>query len=372
MSIQKRNLSFFMTFSTSLVKWDQANILEREISPYIFLAEHFSQIFIFTYGNSKDYKYKDKLTSNIKVIIKPKFIPSRWYQYLAPLLHLPTIFRSHFLKTNQMHGAKTAIIAKFLNPFAKLIIRTGYTQSLFDAKENKNLSKIKRLEKIAYRFANHSLVTSLADKKYLIEEYKIPKNKISVIANYIDTDIFRPNLKITKLENRLIFVGRLSSQKNLPSLIKALSGLNLSLDLIGEGKQKEELKKLAESEKVSVNFFGTIPNFKLPEILNRYHIFILPSLYEGMPKTLLEAMSCNIACIATNVPGSREVIQNGKNGLLAETSSASLRENILKLINNLEFQKTLGENAREFILKNFSLKTQIQKELSIYQNLTKN
>ena len=210
------------------------------------------------------------------------------------------------------------------------------------------------------------------DKKYLIEEYKIPKNKISVIANYIDTDIFRPNLKITKLENRLIFVGRLSSQKNLPSLIKALSGLNLSLDLIGEGKQKEELKKLAESEKVSVNFFGTIPNFKLPEILNRYRIFILPSLYEGMPKTLLEAMSCNLACIATNVPGSREVIQNGKNGLLAETSSASLRENILKLINNLEFQKTLGENAREFILKNFSLKTQIQKELSIYQNLTKN
>jgi glycosyltransferase involved in cell wall biosynthesis len=135
---------------------------------------------------------------------------------------------------------------------------------------------------------------------------------------------------------------------------------------------KEKLENFAEEKKVAVNFLGTISNSSLPEILNRYEIFILPSLYEGMPKTLLEAMSCGLACIATNVPGSHEVVGNNYSGLLSETSPESLRKNIQELKNNRELQKKLGENARRFILENFSLSTQINKEINIYEKLVGN
>ncbi|MFA5173420.1 MAG: glycosyltransferase [Candidatus Paceibacterota bacterium] len=369
--LKKKNLVLFMTSGMNFKNWEKSGLLSREIASYNLLALRFKNIFIFTYGDKSELAYQKFLKPNIKIIYKNVRMPIRLYYWFAPFLHLPTILRSHFFKTNQMRGAKTALIAKFINPFAKLIIRTGYTQSLFDTKENKNIFKIKRLEKTAYRFSNHAFVTSLADKKYLIEEYKIPENKISVIANYIDTDIFKP-LNLNKYSDRLIFVGRLNEQKNLFSLIEALSGTNLSLDIVGSGKLKDKLENFAEEKNVSVNFLGIIPNNSLPETLNRYEIFILPSLYEGMPKTLLEAMSCGLACVATDVPGSREVISDNFNGLLSEISPESLREKIKELAVNAELQKKLGKNARRFVLENFSLSTQIDKEISIYKKLVRN
>jgi len=368
-SLKKYNLSLFLTEASSLFKLDKNGLLEREIAPLKILAQNFNKIFIFSYGRHSELNYQKNLPENILIKYRPLPIPSSFYKYLLPFFYLSIIRQSDFLRTNQIHGAIPALIAKYLNKKAKLIIRTGYTQSLFDKQAGLDNSQSLKLEKKAYQKCDIGLVTSKEDKEYLIKTHQIPETKIKVIANYIDTDIFKPDNQ-PKYFDRLIFIGRAGDpQKNISSLLKALHNTNLSLDIIGRPKNVENIQNQAKELNVSLNFLGIIPNQKIPKILNQYSIFILPSLYEGMPKSLLEAMSCSLACIATDVPGSREIITDKQNGLLTKTDSKSLKQAILKLISSYELQKTLGQNARQFVIENFSLKTQIQKEIGVYQNL---
>jgi len=368
-SLLSKNLSFFLTYNSSLSNWHKSGLLSREIAPYNELAKHLNKIYIFSYSDKKDLEFKYLLESNIKIITKPKIIPSRLYKFIAPFIHFKIIRKSHLLKTNQMSGAQTAIMAKLINPKAKLIIRTGYTVSLFNKQANQDNTLIKKLERNAYKKCDLALVTSKADKEYLLKNYPIKNNKIEVVTNYIDTKKFKPE-KINKYSHKIIFVGRaFDPQKNITSLIDALKKTDLELDIIGQDKNTTKLKDQAKTKNVTINFLGTTPNEKLPEILNQYKIFVLPSLYEGMPKALLEAMSCGLACIATNVAGNQEVIKNNENGLLCETSPQSLREAITKLINNNDLIEKLGRNARKYIVENFSLKEKIKNEIKIYENL---
>ena len=363
------NLAFFLSPGSSLSSWQKSGLLTRELAPLKIFASEFNKVFIFTYGRRSELIFQSSLPKNI--IIKPRHLPlpSRLYQYLLPFLHFPTIRRSHFLRTNQINGAVSALIAKRLNPKSKLIIRTGYTKSLFDSQAGLNNKPALKLESRAYAVCDLALVTSLADRDYLIKTHHLSPNKVHVVANYIDTDLFRP-LPLPKLLSRLLFIGRAGDpQKNILALIKALSDTDLALDIVGKTKNTATISATAAKYNVSLNWLGIIPNDNLPQLINRYSIFILPSLYEGMPKSLLEAMSCGLACVATDVPGSREVITDEENGLLTEPTFTSLRAKIILLQNNTTLQQKLGAAARGFVVQNFSLKTQIQKEISIYQNL---
>ena len=118
-----------------------------------------------------------------------------------------------------------------------------------------------------------------------------------------------------------------------------------------------------------MNLLGNIPNHKLPEILNQHELFILPSLWESMPKTLLEAMSCGLPVIGTATDGTREVIKHGKNGILCDTDSNSIREAIITLMGDEELKQRLGVNARKTIEERFSLEKLADKELELYWQL---
>ncbi len=113
-----------------------------------------------------------------------------------------------------------------------------------------------------------------------------------------------------------------------------------------------------------------VPNAEIPDILNQYAVYALPSRFEGMPKTLLEAMSCGLACVGTNVAGTKELITHGETGLLAELNEDSLREQITRLMKDAKLQHELGANARQFIINNYSLNEGIKKEIGVYQETT--
>jgi len=359
-----------MSKNGSLKKWNESGLLSRELAPYFKLAEEFKEIYIFSYGQAEDKKYQKILPQNIKILTRPFFLPFRFYKYLGPIWHFKSILKANILKTNQMRGAETALFAKTLNPKAKLVIRTGYTQSLFDSQAGQLNPYTLKLEAKAYQKCDLALVTSQGDREYLIKKYKISENKIKIIANYIDTDIFKPLPEISKYQDHLVFVGRVGDlQKNILNLLEALSGTGLTLDIIGSSKNNEKIARKAEIENISVNFLGNLPNEELSQVLNRYPIFILPSLYEGMPKSLLEAMACGLAVIATDVPGSREIVKPNQTGLLSDTSPESLEKNISRLFTDKDLRIKLGQAARNFVIQNFSLSTEIQKEISLYSKL---
>lgn len=368
------SLGFFFTLGVSLQTWDKAGILDREIKLYNILAGYFNKIYFFSYGNKKELSYSSRLAKNIKVIYKKFPAPDFIYSLLIPFLNYRLIKNCHLLKTNQMLGSWSAVLAKAL--FGnKLVVRTGFTWSKNYNQKKASIFKriimlntIRLLEKTAFFLSDLAIVTSHYDKRYLLTNYRLNGNKVRIIHNYIDTEIFKP-LNEKKYKNRIVFVGRIAVEKNLPMLIEAIKGSEICLDIIGIGPLQGDILKLARETKVRVNFLGVIPNNKLPVILNKYPVFVLPSLYEGHPKSLLEAMSCGLACIGSDVSGIDEVIDDSVNGILVKTDAESIRQGILKLLNDSKLREWLGQNARKKVIDEYSLEKIIEQELWVYGQL---
>ena len=166
--------------------------------------------------------------------------------------------------------------------------------------------------------------------------------------------IYNPVNCINKIncdsKNRIVTVGRLSKEKGHRFLIEAFAkvkDLSWDLSIVGDGKEMEALKDLANKLGISdrIIFHGHQKDFSLQ--LSEAQIFVLPSLAEGFPNALIEAMSLPLACISSNcIAGPNEIIQDGVNGLLVEPGNAeSLTSALNKLIENQDFRKQLALEA---------------------------
>ncbi|MCC7551068.1 MAG: glycosyltransferase family 4 protein [Methanobacterium sp.] len=356
------SLALFFTVGISLERWHHLGMIDREVTFYNELSKHFQRIYLFTYGNREDLKFSPYLRENIKIIPNERSLNPFLYSILIPFMHRKILKSVDVVKTNQMMGSWSAVLSRYLNKNV-LIVRTGYVLSLF---KNDWISRL--IERFAYRNADGIITSSLRGYDYIEEKYS-PKGLHYAIPNYVETERFRP-LNMNKDETSLCFVGRLTRQKNLFALIEALKGLPYSLNIIGTGELKEELEKFAEENDCNVHFMGNIANQDLPPVLNKHEIFILPSMYEGMPKTLLEAMSCALPVIGTNVEGIKEVITPGHDGILCGIDSDSISKAIVMLMEDDDLRIKLRKNARHTIIDKYSLKKVFQNELELIKKIS--
>jgi len=365
-----KKLALFFTLGISLEDWRDIGNLDREIKPYRKLADYFEKIFFFTYGGRNDLKFWELVPENIRIFPKKWNLSLLVYSIFLPIIYRKELEKVNFLKTNQMLGSWAAVLAKIIHK-KRLIVRCGYEWLSFLENQKKPLWKkvvAKFIEKIAYKNADKIILTSEKDKRFVIKNFKIYPEKIEVIPNYIDTNLFKP-LNLPKEKNSIIFVGRLEEQKNLFNLIEAIATLPVKLVIIGNGSLKEKLKNFAKEKNAEVEFKENVPNEKLPEELNKSEFFILPSFYEGCPKVLLEAMACGLPGIGTNVEGIKEIIQHKENGYLCKTDTESIRKAILEVLNDKNLQEKISQNARKTILERFSLEKILEKEIKLYQSL---
>ncbi|MEM4326173.1 MAG: glycosyltransferase family 4 protein [Candidatus Pacearchaeota archaeon] len=367
-------LILFFTYGVSLRTWAETGILDREIILYKKLIEKGLKISFITYGDESDYLYKHKL-GDIEIIPFYSFVkkPSnkiiRFIQsFFLPLILRDQINKSDIIKTNQMSSTWAPLIAKLLFK-KKLIVRCGFVWYRFKLKENPTfLLKLYLYltEWFSYHVADGIILTSYDDMQYITKKFRINNQaKIKIIPNYIDTETFRPFPGNTK-SRHLLYIGRLSKQKNLFNLLDSLKGSIYTLDIIGDGELKEKLKEYAIQNKVNVNFLGRFPNNKIPEILNQYEVFILPSFYEGNPKALLEAMSCGLAVIGTDVDGINNIVKHKENGFLCKNDSSSIRNAIDTIMGDEFLRQSIGAQAREFIINNCDIDKIVKKELNVY------
>ena len=143
----------------------------------------------------------------------------------------------------------------------------------------------------------------------------------------------------------------------------------MTLTLFGSGSQEKELKNYASLHRIRAVFRGNLANNQLPEELNRHEIFIFPSLYEGNPKALLEAMGCGLAVIGTNVRGINEIIRHKDNGYFCDPSAESIKKAIIEVQKDEALRKKMGINARKYILENCHLDKKIERELKIFKKV---
>lgn len=371
--LRDKTLAIFFTCGVSLKTWHDIGMIDREVAIYNELSKYFRRIYFFTYGGDEDLRFKSYLANNITVIPRKYISNNLLYSLLIPFIHRKILKKVDILKTNQMWGSWSAVLAKLIYRGKKLLVRTGYILSIDFARRNPKSKRkwlMKTIERIAYRLANVVITTSQANFEYVEKNYH-PHVTHILIPNYIETNVFRP-MNIEKEKGSICFIGRFTREKNLFALLEALKDLSYSLSIIGSGEQREQLEEFARKNQVKVTFLGNIPNHELPEILNRHELFILPSLWEGMPKTLLEAMSCGLPVIGTKINGTREVIEHRRNGILCDLDSGSIREAIIGIMEKEGLKKRLGINARRTIEERFTLNKLVDAELELYLQLLTN
>ncbi len=224
------------------------------------------------------------------------------------------------------------------------------------------------LERKLLEKSNKIIVTSDKMKKRLRTIHNIKsKINISTIPNYVDTELFKPSKDNFKKVFDLIFIGRIEKEKNIEQLLEAADRLKVKLLIIGKGSLKNELMEKYNSP--LINWISKVENRKIPDFINQAQVFILPSLHEGHPKSLIEAMSCGCPVIGAKSPGIKDIINDGVNGVLCGTSSNSIMENITYVLSNLDLRAKIGAHARKDVKKLYSLDRIIKLELDIYNNL---
>lgn len=374
-------LALFFTRGVSLKLWLDTGLFDREKQLYEehLRRGHFRKVYWLTYGTddaeiASELKATGRLHPDIMVLPMAHFSPGKWgcllYSFLIPLLHRRWLKSADIFKTNQMDGSWTAVLAKWLHR-KPLVVRTGYTWSLL--KKRHDVAKYKQkliglIEHFAYNNATIAVVTSEGQAHYISERYSVSEENVQVIPNYINTQLFTPTKSANRYADRIIFVGRLNEEKNLFNLIEAVAQTGTTLDIYGKGDIRNKLEAQAKKLNAKVNFMGVVPNNELPSIFNRYRYYILPSFYEGMPKSLLEAIACGLVCIGTNVDGINEIIEDGVNGYLAEGTQAQALVEVIKRANQLPHDSVTAEGIRR-IRNNFSLEAVVEQEKEIIAKL---
>lgn len=368
-------LGLFFTRNVSLEVWVESGLIDREKAIYEYhLNQGFlEKVYWFTYGHN-DKKYYDDLVSSgrldprIIVISPSKLIPGiickYCYAWCLPFLNRKVYTQVDIVKSNQCPGAAVAWLVGRLykKPF---YFRTGYTESsiypeLHDGKRDIKYRRLKRIENFLYDKCDIASVSSEHDKQYVCQSYGIAGSKVRLVRNFIDTEVFKKETGLRNRCNKIVYVGRLSNPKNLFNILHAVAKIGMALDCYGRGEQKNELEKLAQRLRADVTFKGVIANKEIPKVLNQYKYYILASTYEGMPKTLLEAMACGCICIGTPVGGIAEVIEDGVNGFLSKSVDADDIANAIQRASVSEKKDTISENACSLIRLTYSL-TEIAK-----------
>lgn len=346
-------VSLVFTRDVSLRVWDGGGMLEREFALYRRLQEKGVAVDFLTYGNAGDRAYASRLPG-VRLLCNRWGLPRPVYAALAPWIHGSVLAGTTVIKSNQVLGAEVALAAarRHGKPF---VARCGYLHSDFmeraHGKDSRAARRAAALERMVFEGAARVVVTTEAMRQQVAERYGIGSDRLRVIPNYVDTFRFRPSARVAG--RRVCFVGRLVEQKDPFLLVESMRGLGAELIVAGDGHLRPGLEAEARRSGVAARFLGTVRNEELPEVLARCSVFVLPSRYEGHPKTLIEAMACGLAVVGADSPGIREVIRDGETGLLCRP--AGLRDAIARLLDDAGLRARLGAAARRFAEGNFAL-----------------
>jgi glycosyltransferase involved in cell wall biosynthesis len=214
--------------------------------------------------------------------------------------------------------------------------------------------------------------------KNSLAEHNFQMPDLHLIPNGVDITRFHPSGMDTALAEReqvVVCVAGLRYPKGIDVLLQAWHLVHKQapqarLVIVGTGSLQSQLERMAEALSIadSVEFTGLQSD--IPAQLHRGNLAVLPSRWEGMPNALLEAMACGLACVATRVSGSEDIIQHGVNGLLVEPEDyQGMAQAILTLLRNPALVQEYGRAARQTTEQYYSFEQVIDRYIELYQRI---
>jgi glycosyltransferase involved in cell wall biosynthesis len=232
--------------------------------------------------------------------------------------------------------------------------------------------------RVLSRLTPYLLTVCDAAKRMLIEELGWPKRRVRVIPNGVDTGRFSPRSDEIGRSKRIVIgaVGNLTPVKDHALLLRAFAeavrgGMDGQLRIAGDGLERAALESLARELGIADRL--SLPGFvaDVPDFLRQLDMFVLPSASEAHPNALIEAMSCGLPCVATDVGGVAEVLDDGRFGrLVTPSDSAGLATSLRELGASPESRLALGRSARARVIDRYSMEGMTAAYTSLYQEVS--
>ena len=302
--------------------------------------------------------------------LKKLLVAARARVRFERLIRENDILHVHMSADNSFYR-KAVFIRKAHKEGKKIIIHMhGSTFDLFYKERCTDAQK----QQVREIFAMADKVIALSeDWKEFLAEYICDAKKIVVVYNAVKIPEAYPK---DYTNRKMLFLGILGQRKGtydlievLPEILSKYPDSHIYFGGDGEREQAEHLcmeKEIADH----VTFLGWVRGTEKEKFLKECSIYVLPTYHEGMPMSILEAMSYGMAVVSTYVGGIPHIITDGEQGLLCEAGDrATLRENLLKLLENENLREKLGRNAYNMMVRKFDVRENVEKVLQIYREL---
>lgn len=305
------------------------------------------------------------------------------------LWRLRALFREQAFDIVHTHSSKTGVLGRVAARLAGVpaVVHTVHGYAFPAARNGFEKALYLSMEWAGARCCDAMIVLKEHDRQIGRRYLHVPTRKLHLLVNGIDTDLFRPADQEQRREIRrkhldigdetiaIGMVGRLWQQKNPVCIVDAAAEIlkrrrDARFFLLGDGELREALEK-------RIRAYGIAPHVcilgwreDIPDLLAGLDIFVLPSRWEGLSIALLEALSSGLAVVVSDIPGNRDVVTHGVNGLLFhDADSRDLAENLLRLMQYPELSRQLACRGRADAVANYRLEDRMARVTDLYHRL---
>lgn len=282
------------------------------------------------------------------------------------------------------HSSKGALVGRIAAILARtpVVLFTVHNSIFYEEWPQWKKTIFAQVERFLARFTDRIITVSDALKQELIEKESIPATQISTIYNGIEVENFtakvdmlniRRDLNIPELGPVIGTIARLAPQKGVSYFLKAASLLKeyqVNFLVVGDGPLRDALEQEVTELGLQNRVIFTGKRDNIAEILSIMDIYVLPSVTEGLPLTILEAMAAGKPVVATRVGGVPEAIVEGKTGLVvAPRDPEALAVAIAGMLSEREKLIRMGNNGQKHVVEKFTIRHMVDRTMDLYTQL---
>ncbi|HUP34675.1 MAG TPA: glycosyltransferase family 4 protein [Candidatus Limnocylindria bacterium] len=344
----------------------QSRLLDGYVRPYLGV---FDGLDYFSYLPESLAEFTDDpmLRERVRVWAPPGPVARGRWAVQIPFVHATEMRACSALRVFQITGVIPALIARrrFGIPY---VTTYGFWYAQLSQPGPK-----RTLKGLVERWGLRYAAAVIATTPDLAARASRLARRVELIPNGVDTARFRPPATppVNK-PRRILYVGRLSAEKNLEALIKAVGyvGGDATSVLVGAGPLRDHLESQARRVGVAVEFPGVVDQRRLPDVYGTADVFVLASFTEGHPKVLLEAMACGVPCVASDCVGNRSLVTDGRTGLLFDPHDArQLADCLDRLIKDPALARRLADTARAEVVTRYDLRALVEREIALVRRV---
>ncbi|HAU32610.1 MAG: Glycosyl transferase group 1 [Desulfotomaculum sp. 46_296] len=334
------------------------------------------------------YMARDLASSDFRVIELPIRGELSPLSDLRVVRQLISILKDERITILHAHSSKAGLVGRVAAKLAgtPLVLLTAHNSIFYEEWPFWKKSLFAFAERLLNGYTDRLITVSEALRNELIKRERLDQDKVVTIQNGIETEVFETqvrrcftlrNLDLPLSEQVVGMVARLASQKGVTYFLKAAAMLamdyKVNFVIIGDGPLHRQLEEEALSLGIKDRVVFAGERHDIPYLLPAFDVFVLSSLTEGLPLTILEALAAGCPVVATRVGGIPEIIRDNVNGLLVEPADpAGLAIAVASLLSDPKKAADMGQAGKALVKEKFTAVVMVRKVEDEYRNLLSN